>query len=235
MDWHSFWDVYPNRFGDGNLLRQVGKTVKGVPISESQLQSLVQDVIGKLDLQKDDFLLDLCCGNGLLTKELAARCGGAVGVDFSKPMLESANEVNSGSNIEYLLMDARNIESLTTRFGGRFTKVMMYEALAYFDEDDVANLLRSLKPLMSDDARILFASVLDSDLKWRFFNTWGRRWNYLVNIRMRGRDPGIGKWWVRRDLARICEKAGFDAQFIPQDAALHTSHYRVDVVGTLVA
>ncbi len=59
--------------------------------------------------------LDLACGTGSLTRDLARRAGPAgcvLGVDFSREMLNAAKE--PATNIEYRLGDATNLESIET-------------------------------------------------------------------------------------------------------------------------
>ena len=60
--------------------------------------------------------LDLACGTGSLTRDLAKRVGPegyVLGVDFSKEMLKAA-EKRPASNIEYRLGDATNLEGVET-------------------------------------------------------------------------------------------------------------------------
>src|ERR1043165_8017790 len=51
-------------------------------------------VLGRLELRGNERVVDLGCGSGRLTRELAARLhnGQLVGLDASRPMLEQARE-----------------------------------------------------------------------------------------------------------------------------------------------
>lgn len=68
-------------------------------------------VMNELELRGDEHILDLGCGNGLLTAKLAERVpkGKVVGVDSSSSMLEQA-EKHSTDNMEFRLMDMENME-----------------------------------------------------------------------------------------------------------------------------
>lgn len=215
---------------DGQLFGQVGKTVGGVAISEAQFGSLVDDVIRALDLQESDTVLDLCCGNGLITRELASRCRSVVGVDFSEPLISQALKHNSVENTEYIHLDVRQLGTLQERFPGRFSKILMYEAMAFLSPNDLSQLFDDLSTLSCPNVRILLASILDAERRWNFFNTWQRKWNYVMNILLLGRDPGIGRWWSRRTIERIAKDAGLCCLFINQNDSLHTAHYRIDAV-----
>ena len=54
--------------------------------------------------------LDIGCGSGILTFELAKYYDRVVAVDISEKMLEIAREKRSAPNIEYIQMDASDLE-----------------------------------------------------------------------------------------------------------------------------
>jgi demethylmenaquinone methyltransferase/2-methoxy-6-polyprenyl-1,4-benzoquinol methylase len=65
-------------------------------------------------LQPGDSALDLACGTGSLTRDLAKRVGPegyVLGIDFSREMLRAA-EARPAPNIEYRLGDATSLESV---------------------------------------------------------------------------------------------------------------------------
>ena len=64
----------------------------------------------ELDLQGDEYILDLGCGNGLLTEKLAKRVpeGRVIGVDSSASMLEQAKS-HMVDNVEFRLLDIENM------------------------------------------------------------------------------------------------------------------------------
>ena len=103
MDWKSYWNQFPNQFAKEEFLKQVGKTVQGHPISEAQVSTLISDFAQKLELVSDDLVLDLCCGNGLITSIIASKCKDILGVDFSAPLIEIAQEYHQGVNASYIM------------------------------------------------------------------------------------------------------------------------------------
>jgi 2-polyprenyl-3-methyl-5-hydroxy-6-metoxy-1,4-benzoquinol methylase len=228
--WAQFWDLYPRRAEPDNLLAQVGKTVGGVPITEKQVSAICDDVIRNLQLGPRDRLFDLCCGNGLLTRRLAAECASVVGVDFSAPLIEQAKEASKRSNVEYFLGDVRRIDKVADWKPGQFNKVLIYEALAFLDRPELRQLLKSLRSICSPDCIFLFGSTLDAGRRRRFFNTLRRKLVYFFKIRLLGRDPGLGRWWRRKEITRICQSLGLRCEFRDQNKVLHTAHYRIDVV-----
>jgi len=93
--------------------------------------------------------LDLCCGMGRITAELARRGFAMTGVDITESLLETAREdaAYEGLDIEYVLADARSF----VRPGFFDTAMNLYISFGYFEkpEDDLLlarNVHESLKP-----------------------------------------------------------------------------------------
>jgi len=68
-------------------------------------------LISELNLKGNEDILDLGCGNGLLTANLARLVpdGNVIGVDASEGMIEAAKEKEE-DNLEFLLMDLNEID-----------------------------------------------------------------------------------------------------------------------------
>jgi len=93
--------------------------------------------------------LDLCCGMGRVTAELARRGFAMTGVDITEPFLETAREdaLYEGLDIEYIKADARSF----VRPAFFDTAVNLYISFGYFEkpEDDLQmarNAYESIKP-----------------------------------------------------------------------------------------
>lgn len=227
--WKRFWTTYPQKANDTEYLKQVGKTVGGVQISQEQFDAILDDIDRHLNISSDDVVLDLCCGNGFITNKIAKKCKEVVGIDFSKVLIEEARKITREPNVKYIVIDAREIRSLTKDYGNYFTKVLWYEALAFFNEDDLYEILDSIKILTREKPLILVGSVLDHSRKWNFFNTFKRKMTYIFKIVLLGQKVGLGKWWKREQIENVCNKLGFMCEFHYQNDILHTAHYRIDV------
>jgi trans-aconitate methyltransferase len=78
-------------------------------------QKWARELIAQLELRGDERILDVGCGDGKITAEIARALpkGSAVGVDASPQMIEFANKTfpaSKNSNLEFYVMDARHIE-----------------------------------------------------------------------------------------------------------------------------
>lgn len=234
-NWKCFFTQYRLVTGsqDADLLYQVGKTSKGKIITPEQFALLIQEIKSNLDLRPEDHLLDLCCGNGVLTYELARYVRKVTGLDFSAPYIQNARRFKQRTNITYAVQDIRELAAHDAQW--RVTgvnKFLMSEALAYFYPHEIEPLLRYLSTLMAPGARLLIHGILDHERKWRFFDTWSRRLRYLITIQLLRQDPGLGRWWKRKELVRLCAACNLRCEFLAQDPRLPTAHYRVDALIT---
>ena len=67
-------------------------------------------IIEEISVNEDSIILDLGCGDGVLTQILSSKVpkGKVIGIDASKGMIETTNEIRE-DNLEFRLMDINNI------------------------------------------------------------------------------------------------------------------------------
>ena len=95
--------------------------------------------------EEGDIVLDLGCGSGAITAEIAAKVpsGIVIGLDISEAMLTYAREHDPASNVIYMHGDARKLP-----FVGQFDKVVAFLSLNWVKEQEQAlhAIYRALKP-----------------------------------------------------------------------------------------
>jgi trans-aconitate 2-methyltransferase len=117
----------------------------------SSLQkAMAEEVLALLNLEGSERVLDIGCGQGKITAEIAARVprGAVVGVDASQDMIDFASSHFGSaerSNIQFETGDARRL-----RFREEFDLVVSFNALHWVAEQDAA--LRSIRSAMKPDA-----------------------------------------------------------------------------------
>lgn len=117
-------------------------------ISELQ-QAMAEEVLSLLDLKGPKHILDVGCGNGKITAEIASRVPQAnvLGVDSSADMIAFAS-TNFGptvrSNLRFEIADARRLP-----FREEFDLVVSFNALHWIHEQDEA--LHSIRSVMRPD------------------------------------------------------------------------------------
>ncbi|MCD9124381.1 methyltransferase domain-containing protein [Luteimonas fraxinea] len=230
-DWRLFWSSYrrSESVESGNLLRQVGRTVQNVPISDEAVVLLVERIAAALDLQSEDTLLDLCCGNGAITSRLARRVNHVVAVDFAPHLIETARLRSAVENVDYLVDDATKPASELLGREHSARKFLMNAALAYFRprqlEDIVGGIVAHVK---GERFRFHLTDVPDESLKWNFYDTPERRARFEANAAVvDGLNDGLGRWWELAEIEAVAEKFGLVVTVIDQPRAL--SNYRMDV------
>src|SRR5689334_17612793 len=105
MNWQKFWNS-SSQVRDGDFCRQVGRTVRQVSYSEGQLDAVSERVLSLLDPTPGATLLDLACGNGLITARLVPGFRTVTAVDFSRPLIDTARAHFPAANLDYRLGDA---------------------------------------------------------------------------------------------------------------------------------
>lgn len=218
----NYWKTHFDRLSKiEDPLKQVGKTVDGIPVGLEQIKILLGHIVENLELTHDDKLIDLCCGNGLLTELLSKKAKDVTGVDFSTGLIDSASNNSSGA-VQYINKDIMKLEG---EFFRNSNKIVMYEGLQHLPHDALYPLLSKLKGSscfnkffiggVPDKERI--SDYYDTPEKMSFFNECER----LGNSHM-------GKWWTFREIDLVANNVGLRATKVNQDRRLYTSYYRFD-------
>lgn len=226
-NWSEHWAHAPRTMAPGDYLRQVGKTYKGEPISPEQVEAHISDACAALSLGDDDVLLDLCCGNGVITTRLAERCRRVVGVDFSEPLIEIAQRVHAEGGTTYHCASVLELDSGWITRHGPFTRVLMNEALQHFQEWDLEAIVAAIMGATPAPTVLAFTGVPDYRRKWHFYNTPEWRAEYLKRQR-EGREA-IGTWWAIEHFEDVAERFGLICEQRAQNPTLHSARYRMDV------
>lgn len=228
----NYWlDHYEKLAGNfvNQPLKQVGKTVNGMDVSPDQIQLIVNKIARVLDLNGSDTLVDLCCGNGVLTTQLAKMSGKVIGVDFSSGLLGTARSISASENIEYLQMD---VTCLSQTIVNRASKYSMYEALQHLSPDDFDRLLSRIGG-RREQIMLLVGGVPDLS-RLRYFYVSEESYHFYQE-RERSGNPHLGRWWTQDEMVQAAARNGYIVKIIPQPSDLYTSHYRFDAFFERVA
>jgi len=140
-------------------------------------------------------LLDVGCGEGVLTHEWAGRLGEGrvVGIDLDDPALQAEWAQRARPNLEYRVEDATSLSFAD----GEFDLATAIEVLEHVPEPEatVAEMARVAR-------RYLLVSVPHEPL-WRVLNVArGAYWRSL------GNTPGHVNHWSRRSFAAMLDRHG---------------------------
>lgn len=229
-DWYKHYNTFPATYEKNEFFEQVGKTFKGLKIDDEHFRLILSAVKCNLKLAKTDIVLDLCCGNGLITNEISKNCKKVVGIDYSKPLIEVARKYHNPNNASYYLQSVLDLDNSIINTDEPFNKIIMYEALQHFRKNDLLPLLKSIKCLSTTDAIIYFASIPNIKDKWKFYNTPKRKLLYFLR-RLYNKEV-IGTWWDGDFIRDVCSKIEMNCNMLPQHNKLYTSNYRFDALIT---
>ncbi|MEA2544400.1 MAG: trans-aconitate 2-methyltransferase [Acidobacteriaceae bacterium] len=113
----------------------------------STLQAaMAEEVLALLDLKGNERILDVGCGNGKTTAEIAARVpqGAVVGVDASADMIAfAAANAPPHANLQFAVADVRQLP-----YQHQFDLVVSFNVLHWIPEQDRA--LRSIRAVLKD-------------------------------------------------------------------------------------
>src|SRR5688572_11724251 len=93
---------------DDSLLEQIAR--RG---PQFDFQKIAEDIIEKLQFERTDTVLDLCCGNAVLASYVAKTCKEIHGIDHSEELLSAAKKLKGQqgiSNLRLRLSDALRID-----------------------------------------------------------------------------------------------------------------------------
>ncbi len=176
----------------GNTYDKYGSTNPVV----RRLMAGFEGTLAELFAQADpSSLLDVGCGEGVLTHQWAEQLGERriVGIDLDDPKLKAEWETRRRSNLEYLTMPAENLPFAD-------------------DEFDVATAIEVLEHVpdpahtVAEMARVAKGHLLVSvprEPLWRMLNM--ARGAYLTDL---GNTPGHVNHWSKRSFVRLLEQHG---------------------------
>ncbi|MEK7996191.1 MAG: class I SAM-dependent methyltransferase [Planctomycetota bacterium] len=206
---------------------QTGRSVRGVPVGEDQIELLIDAVAQGLNLVADDLLLDVCCGNGALSTRCFQRCRGGVGVDFSDYLIGVAKKnFESPPQQTYVLGDV--VEFARSEVDPlRFTKALCYGSFTYLSRDSAHELLSTVRQRFGGIRRFFVGNLPDKALMSAFLDPG-------ANVSGIEDDPEspIGIWRTVEEFTDLANSTGWQPEFRRMPASYYAAHYRYDVVLT---
>ena len=218
---------HPQTCAPDDFWGQVKRTVNGKPVSQEQIDMIVAAAKQGLQLQSDDLLLDICCGNGALTTYLFAGCRGGTGVDFSEFLIDVAQKHFVQRESESFVMGDVIEFARKEDKPARVSKAMCYGSFQYLPHAAAAELLQRLHARFPGLKRIFIGNVPDRDRLHDYY----REKDYVPGIENSPSTP-IGIWRSEGEFEALAAAAGWKCAFSRMPPAYYGAHYRFDAVLT---
>ena len=223
MNWKTYWNESA-LVKDADACRQVGRTFHRNSYSPAQVSAIVERARMFLQPNREKTLLDLACGNGMLTSQLAADFKRVTAVDFSVPLIESARRHFHRDNIDYIVADALDLGGLS----GPYDCLLVHFAFQYFSPGQAERLFAGFDRILKPDGVVLLADVADGDRVWNFYRGLRGRGRFYFDL-LRDK-PIIGHWWKSADLAALARRHNMDLAISYQGADMPNHYFRYDAV-----
>lgn len=221
------YDQHARSCSPDDFWGQVKRTVRGQPVNEEQIGMIINAVRTHVDLNHNDILLDLACGNGALTRLLFNDCAGCVGVDLSEYLIAVAKEnFEALPDYAFIHQDAGTYVNEATN-AEQFTKVMCYGAFQCFPPEVAKQVLSTLYRKFVNVEKVFIGNLPDKDLADAFFIEYPPAEGLLDDF-----ASPLGMWRTKEEFAALANAAGWKISFLRMPKEFYGAHYRYDVVLT---
>jgi len=222
----NYWSNYWKNKKIKNLdpQSQVARTRNKKPINSLLWQKTASKIIEKLELKKNDIVLDLCCGNGLLATEIYRKVKKVYCIDINKRLLD----VLKKKKIDNINISHKDIVKVNFK-KKKFSKVIWYSGIQYFSQKDIISLVFKIFKFSKEKSIFYIGDIPDEEKLWKYFNNKLRKKNYFESIA--NNKPIIGTWLKKKWLKNLFLSAGFKRVIIvKQDKKFIYSDFRFDLL-----
>jgi cyclopropane fatty-acyl-phospholipid synthase-like methyltransferase len=222
--WKSFWLTHAKENQDTEPQMQVLRTLNKQPVSPDVFAAIVDSVVTMLKPEPGHALLDLCCGNGVITRQLINRFGAVTAVDLSEEFVAQIGN-GTAANMTAFAADARTVEFPENSFD----RILLYAGLQYFSEAETVDLFLRLRRWIRKGGVVVLGDIPDATRKWNFFNSPERESAYFKALR--DGNPIVGNWFEPDWLVKLSRHAGFSSALTKlQPQTFPYQHYRLDLL-----
>lgn len=165
--------------------------------------SITKELIKLAKIRKDDKILDIASGTGVVTKEIVSKIssnGFVVGIDSSKTAIDIARRSNGKKrNLDFVLADAESV-----KFKEIFDVVTCQYALFFFPNARKA-LVNAKKFLKKDGTLAIAVHGIDVP----FFNSILDAVTEFIPDYIPQGVPDLDRFGTKKSLSNVVKKAGF--------------------------
>ena len=220
----KYWENYWNSINGGNKQKSVGRTKFGNPVNQNDFQRELVYIDENLKLNGNDVLIDLCAGNGLITKEFFDKVEKVYAIDFSLPLLKDF-EVDS-PKVEVICQDINQFDFSQINFN----KLIWYFSIQHFNYSEVLIILKKILDNIQDVVVVYIVDVPDINKKWEFYSK--KEYKSFYFNKLLNNEDHIGTWFQREFFQSSLSFLGYSGKFkiLDKPKEHFNSSYRFDIV-----
>lgn len=208
-----------------DFLGQIRRTVNGEPVSEEQMQLIVDAIISRLKLNKEDKVLDLACGNGVLSKRLFDQCAELNGVDLSSFLISVAQEYFQ--DLPYYKFIQSDIVDFLSNDSEplKFNKALCYGSFSYLSQEAAKKTLILLRSRYPNISHVYIGNLPDYDKRHLFFTS-----STPSEKDLHIHTTSIGIWRSEEDFCTLSSECGWKPTIYYMSNNFYSRKYRYDVL-----
>ena len=220
--WTDFWGNYGKATAGKDEQTQVLRTLNKQPISKQLWEFTLKGIGEHIAPHSDDMLLELCCGNGLLSRYFAPMVKNVTSVDVSEHLVRIIDR-KQYPNITPLVSDIRELDFDDLSFN----KVIIYAGIQYLTYAETTVLFEQVYRWLKPRGIFFLGDVPDYFKRWVFFNNPERQAIYFQNLK--DGEAIVGTWFEPEFFEKLGTFAGYNnSVLLPQHPDLIYSKFRYD-------
>ena len=222
--WPDFWRAHGEASSAADPQTQVLRTFAKQPIDEACWAKTLAWVRSELHLTEGHRLVDLCCGNGLFSRDFAGACAHLTAVDVSGDLLAGLNALALPSVVTKE-SDMRALDFPSDSFD----RILLYAAVQYLSERECVALFEQMFDWIEPGGILYVGDVPDRSRMWNFFDNTERQQTYFGNVK-KG-EMIVGTWFDPEWLGNLCRAIGFSSvRIVPQPDFMIYKSFRYELV-----
>lgn len=218
--WIHFWNEYAASSVNKDEQSQVLRTLNKKPISKKLWEYTLTKIDETFKVIEGDYVLDLCSGNGLISKHFVDKGALVVAVDVSKNLLNNLKDIKE---IETINLDIRKLKFDKSTFD----KIIIYAGIQYLNDRETVHLMHNIYAWLKPNGIVFIGDVPDLSKRWNFYDTKERQKVFYDNL-LTGKNI-IGNWFEREWFENLTSYIGFkEGFFLVQNKKLLNANHRFD-------
>jgi ubiquinone/menaquinone biosynthesis C-methylase UbiE len=212
------------------------ENIEGIDWPKDKIDCMIESVAEGLDLRQSDFVVDLGCGGGWITKALSRYVDNIIGSDFSLEMLANSHVICP--DVSFV---CGNIGELPFKDGIAQRVLCYFVFINMLDDIDIQNAIIDIMRILTKGGKALIGQLPDKAYSYDYDEDKKEYLQYCretfgIGKNCRDMFPVPQKLFDRAVLKEFLDKAGISYQFrdsfnpFYRDGQPKTINWRFDLI-----